>query len=707
MSVANILTPNNYTMYCNTLHCKNMTPTSGDLIVDGNLIASGLIQSGTSLTVGLAISGAIETGPITATSINVPVVYPSSVIVDPITNIVNNTDTTGPQSDITGITKLEVFVNLVYLVDGTQPMIVSVPAFQTVPTNDTTFTLSGTGTIYTQSGITLGTTPGTFTFTPGTNIQPNTSLTFKWESTTNDLNVGNIYSGVNDANFGGFSVDNTPNANNVLFTVTCNCIGFEADVNGITAPKVTLDALNFVPGIGGLAQQALVIDTLGNANVTSFPNAWIGLNINASTPNPANPFNIYQHPTPGTKQTYISCQPTYSLTTAGTTTQVDLSTNNNLSAGPPTYSMKLVDQGNWTAQKQDWFITPGSDTNPQVQVTSIDTNGMKILQGDLIMGNGPIPSFANVPASPGLIMGKCAVLGDGLGDAGIFLLGGIAFPKTSEGNPTQSGYAYADFAAGMFTNAYYFHSPNNGTAILPSYTWENALATGTGIYFDPADSKMKFSNAGTYSMAFDTGITLNSGIFTGSGFKASNIGSAFGPFDFYNTTDTTSGQYWNASKFNYTISNVDIASISSTTITSNGVTLNNSVPSYVPNNLNYYEELAGGFSASFVHSDTTIIVTCGVTRIGRIVTLSLPEITSGTTIVSNSYALATASTIPARFVPSTNQYATTMTYSSVVNQFYSLLIGTDGSMRLGAIDGSTIPLARNIDSQACTITWRV
>jgi hypothetical protein len=78
-----------------------------------------------------------------------------------------------------------------------------------------------------------------------------------------------------------------------------------------------------------------------------------------------------------------------------------------------------------------------------------------------------------------------------------------------------------------------------------------------------------------------------------------------------------------------------------------GLILNNAVASYAPTLFNYYEEFP------FVTDIGTILgVTIEVTRVGRVVTLSVPQVsvpTDGVTVVRTITAL------PARFIPSINK----------------------------------------------------
>jgi len=82
-------------------------------------------------------------------------------------------------------------------------------------------------------------------------------------------------------------------------------------------------------------------------------------------------------------------------------------------------------------------------------------------------------------------------------------------------------------------------------------------------------------------------------------------------------------------------------------VATSGILMNNAVGSYTPTLFNYYGEF------SFVTDIGLILgVTIQVTRVGRVVTLSVPLVSVPTDGVN---VVRTTSTLPARFIPSINK----------------------------------------------------
>jgi hypothetical protein len=753
MSIANICVPNKLELHCGTMHCNNLIPTGTDIILSGNLIAGGLVQSHDLLTIGLAITGGLNTGEINCTSINAPLVGASEVNIFHREDIINNTINT-PDITLVGQTSVacEADFPKQIEIDSSQPLNITVPFYQPVSTPNITlnirkgFNLSDP-IIYTQSGISFQTAPG-WVFSITGNIGPLTvsPYIFEWISSGNDISSATV-NNTNDSNLQVFyangvqigqyyemlfrayviTLEAGPNTNNIVYAndlVTDNTtVDTLMTYNGIPINKALVtngshqiigDALasdisggNIIAksnGGGNLrlngleSTESIYINNnaiVNNAYLQIFstlPNGAIQVKTDTSMAPLANPVVAFYEniTTPGVTSQSLDFQ--YSLTETHDTGFPYNELN------PPSALERYEDDNNFSCIKRTLIKTPGAIGNALVDVVDTDIYGLFTIDGD----------SDHPPYSWQLDRGTGFYRDTGTGKINFTYGTTLSLQMdnnfVAQGNITTNGNFIGD--GSMITN---LPPPLITSVTLASNTGPTNPSLNfisepqTGLYTS-AGGKMRFTNAGTYAIEFDTGITLNSGGFIGNTYKSLNAGSAAGPFDFYNGADPNSGQYWTTSQFNYAIANTDIASISASGIISNGITLHNLTAGYTPTRNNYYEEL-NGVAMSFVHPDVTINVTVDFTRNGRIVSMTLPDISDATIIASNAYLLATTGSIPARFAPTMNQYRFASTYDVYVA--YTVLSGTNGSIRIGASDGTDIPVGSSISCKPRTYTWQV
>lgn len=139
----------------------------------------------------------------------------------------------------------------------------------------------------------------------------------------------------------------------------------------------------------------------------------------------------------------------------------------------------------------------------------------------------------------------------------------------------------------------------------------------------------------------------------------------------------------------------------SITVSSTGITLQNSTSGYSPTALNYYEEVSTSGSSSGCVSTT---VNYTLSRIGKKVTYTInTEITS---LVGSNSALAFPS-IPARYRPSTYQNIPYFFRDNGTWVTGILQINTNGSMLALRDPGGTPPTGLVVDFPPCSFSYNI
>lgn len=140
------------------------------------------------------------------------------------------------------------------------------------------------------------------------------------------------------------------------------------------------------------------------------------------------------------------------------------------------------------------------------------------------------------------------------------------------------------------------------------------------------------------------------------------------------------------------------------TITNSGIIMNNSVPSYVPTTLNYYELLTTSVSWGGAFS-SPVVAGLRLIRIGGMVTGIFEEI--NTTSDNNSQITAISGTIPARFSPFFAPIYSIIRVAAAGTFFSGLIeILTNGSIIVSLDVGEGLfPASVNVKMSRTSVQW--